>query len=139
MKYILINDLNTIDIKKIHIKTNNKFAKIYYRLNDTIQIKGIPITVNICEYHEDYYKYYLKLSESIEQYKKIVEINNLFEKLENYNPFISVINNSTYINIEKNQYIINIFSKIKYNEKIDINLNIMGIKLASTKPLIHIV
>ena len=139
MKYILINDLNTIDIKKIHIKTNNKFAKIYYRLNDTIHIKGIPFTVNICDYHEDYYKYYLKLSGFIEQYNKLVEINNLFEKLENYNSFISVINNSTYIIIEKNQYIIKVFEKIKNDEKIDINLNIMGIKLASTKPLIHIV
>lgn len=135
----MFNNLNTIDIQNIQIKKNDKFTKIYYRINDTINIKGIPFIVNICDFHDDYHKYYLKLSGKINDYKKLFEINRMFKKLKNYKSFISLINNSTYINVEKNQYIVDIFSRLKKNENINITLNLMGIKLLYSKPLIHIV
>ena len=135
----MFNNLNTIDIQKIQIKTNDKFAKIYYRINDTINIKGIPFIITICDFHDDSHKFYLKLSGKINDYRKLFEINRMFKKLKNYKSFISLINNSTYINVEKNQYIVDIFSRFKKNENINITLNLMGIKLLYSKPLIHIV
>ena len=139
MRYIIFNNLNNINIQNIQIKTNDKFTNIYYRINNTMNIKGIPFIVNICDFHGDYYKYYLKLSGSINDYKKLFEINEIFSKFKNYKSFISIINKSVYINIDKNQHIINIFSKMKQNRKMNITLNLMGIKLLYSKPLIHIV